>query len=92
LSRKFVDHRQSSKLASQGVKLLADKIRRDSHKFAMHAKGHDSAVYSFLQHAPDPMLGHLNRASIDQQNLIGLGDFIGVYLFDLGGYRWTQLF
>jgi aldehyde:ferredoxin oxidoreductase len=81
-------------LASQGVKALADKIGQDSHKFAMHVKGHELAAHNCHANPPRAMCYatanrgacHLNGTSIKQQNLIALADSIGVCLFAVGGY------
>jgi aldehyde:ferredoxin oxidoreductase len=81
-------------LASQGVKALAEEIGQDSHKFAMHVKGHELAAHNCHANPPRAMCYatanrgacHLNGTSIKQQNLIALVDSIGVCLFAVGGY------
>jgi aldehyde:ferredoxin oxidoreductase len=81
-------------LASKGVKALAEKIGQDSHKFAMHVKGHELAAHNCHANPPRAMCYatanrgacHLNGTSIAQQNLIALADSTGLCLFALGGY------
>lgn len=81
-------------LASKGVKALAEKIGQNSHKFAMHVKGHELAAHNCHANPPRAMCYatanrgacHLNGTSIEQQNAIALADSIGVCLFAIGGY------
>lgn len=81
-------------LASRGIRALADEIGQDSHKFAIHVKGHELAAHNIHANPPRAMCYasanrggcHLNGTSIEQQNLIALADSIGVCLFALGGY------
>jgi aldehyde:ferredoxin oxidoreductase len=81
-------------LASKGVKALAEQIGQDSHKFAMHVKGHELAAHNCHANPPRAMCYatanrggcHLNGTSIEQQNLIALADSIGLCLFAMGGY------
>jgi aldehyde:ferredoxin oxidoreductase len=81
-------------LASKGVKALVEEIGQDSHKFAMHVKGHELAAHNCHANPPRAMCYatanrgacHLNGTSIEQQNAIALADSIGVCLFAIGGY------
>lgn len=81
-------------LASRGIRALADEIGQDSHKFAIHVKGHELAAHNIHANPPRAMCYasanrggcHLNGTSIEQQNLIALADSIGVCLFAMGGY------
>lgn len=81
-------------LASKGVRTLADEIGQDSHKFAMHVKGHELAAHNCHANPPRAMCYatanrgacHLNGTSVEQQNMIALADSIGVCLFAMGGY------
>ena len=81
-------------LASRGVRALAEEIGQDSHKFAMHVKGHELAAHNC--HA-NPVRAlcyatanrgacHLSGTSIEEQNLMALADSIGVCNFAMGGY------
>jgi aldehyde:ferredoxin oxidoreductase len=81
-------------LASRGVRALAEEIGQDSHKFAMHVKGHELAAHNC--HA-NPLRAlcyatsnrgacHLNGTSVEEQNSAALTDSIGVCLFAMGGY------
>jgi aldehyde:ferredoxin oxidoreductase len=80
--------------ASHGVKALAEKIGRDSHKFAMHVKGHELAAWNV--HV-DPGMGisyvtsnrgacHLNGRTVEDQNSTAMIDSTGVCLFAQGGF------
>jgi len=81
-------------LASKGVKALAEEIGQDSHKFAMHVKGHELAAHNVHANPPRALCYatanrgacHLNGPNIQEQNLIALVDSIGVCLFAMGGY------
>jgi aldehyde:ferredoxin oxidoreductase len=80
--------------ASHGVKALVEKIGRDSHKFAMHVKGHELAAWNV--HV-DPGMGisyttsnrgacHLNGRTAEDQNSTAMIDSTGVCLFAQGGF------
>ena len=81
-------------LAAKGVRPLSDEIGQDSHKFAMHVKGHELAAHNCHANPPRAMCYatanrgacHLNGSTIVEQNLIALGDSLGVCLFALLGY------
>jgi aldehyde:ferredoxin oxidoreductase len=81
-------------LTGQGVKKLAEKIGRDSHKFAIHVKGHELAAWNV--HV-DPGMGisyvssnrgacHINGADPKAQNSTAMVDSLGVCLFAAGTY------
>lgn len=81
-------------LACQGVKKLAEKIGKDSQKFAIHVKGHELAAWNV--HV-DPGMGisyvssnrgacHLNGREIQSQHTSALADASGVCLFAAGTY------
>jgi len=89
------------KLAGQGVKKLAEVIGQDSHKFAIHVKGHELAAWNVHK---DPGMGlsymfanrgacHLNGRSIDGQNTTAIKDSLAICLFASGwaGYPDDQL-
>ncbi len=81
-------------LASKGVRGLSDEIGQGSYKFAMHVKGHELAAHNCHANPPRAMCYatanrgacHLNGSNIVEQNLIALGDSLGVCLFALLGY------
>jgi len=81
-------------LASRGVRVLAEEIGQDSHKFAMHVKGHELAAHNCHANPLRAMCYatanrgacHLNGTSIEEQNLMALTDSIGVCNFAMGGY------
>ena len=81
-------------LAAKGVKALSNEIGQDSHKFAMHVKGHELAAHNCHANPPRAMCYatanrgacHLNGTSIQQQNMIALADATGLCLFALRGY------
>ncbi len=81
-------------LASRGARALAQEIGQDSHKFAMHVKGHELAAHNCHANPPRAMCYatsnrgacHLNGTSIEEQNLMALTDSIGVCSFSMGGY------
>jgi len=81
-------------LASRGVRALAEEIGQDSHKFAMHVKGHELAAHNCHANPPRAMCYatsnrgacHLNGTSIEEQNSMALTDSIGVCSFAMGGY------
>jgi len=81
-------------LAGQGVKKLAEKVGRDSHKFAIHVKGHELAAHNV--HV-NPGMGisyvssnrgacHLNGANPQEQNSTAMVDSLGLCLFAAGSY------
>lgn len=82
------------KIAAKGVRVLTKKIGQDSEKFAMHVKGHELAAHNCHANPPRALCYatgnrgacHLNGSSIQEQNLIALGDSLGVCLFALLGY------
>jgi len=76
-------------MASKGVKVLAEKIGKDSDKFAIHVKGHELAAWNV--HV-DPGMGisyvssnrgacHLNGRTLEEQNSNAMIDSTGVCLF-----------
>jgi len=76
-------------MASKGVKALAEKIGKDSHKFAIHVKGHELAAWNV--HV-DPGMGigyvssnrgacHLNGRTLEEQNSNAMIDSTGVCMF-----------
>ncbi len=81
-------------LASRGVKALAAEIGQESHKFAMHVKGHELAAHNVHANPPRALCYatanrgacHLNGSHVGEQNMIALADSIGVCLFAMGGY------
>jgi aldehyde:ferredoxin oxidoreductase len=81
-------------VAARGVRALADAIGQDSHKFAMHVKGHELAAHNCHANPPRAMCYatanrgacHLNGTDINQQNMIALADATGLCLFALRGY------
>ena len=81
-------------LASKGVKSLAEKIGQDSHKFAMHVKGHELAAHNCHANPPRALCYatanrgacHLSGSNIAEQNMIALADSTGLCLFALGAY------
>jgi aldehyde:ferredoxin oxidoreductase len=81
-------------LASRGVKALVEKIGHDSHKFAMHVKGHALAAHNCQANPPRALCYatahrgacHLNGYTADDQNMNALADAIGVCRFALSGY------
>jgi aldehyde:ferredoxin oxidoreductase len=86
-------------LACQGVKKLAEEIGKDSHKFAIHVKGHELAAWNV--HV-DPTMGisyvsanrgacHLNGGTIQAQNSTAMVDSLGVCLFASGNYGENNL-
>lgn len=81
-------------LAGQGVKKLAEKVGRDSGKFAIHVKGHELAAHNV--HV-NPGMGisyvssnrgacHLNGANAQAQNNTAMVDSLGLCLFAAGAY------
>jgi aldehyde:ferredoxin oxidoreductase len=91
-----IAHREGvGEMAAKGVKYLADHIGQESHKFAIHSKGHTFAAWNC--HA-SPTQGlcyatanrgacHLNGHNAGGQNATALTDSTGVCLFARGGYR-----
>lgn len=78
------------KLASQGVKHLAEVIGQQSHKFAIHVKGHELAAWNV--HAAPSRFGisyvtcnrgacHMHGGSPAAQNELALRDSIGACNF-----------
>jgi len=81
--------------AAQGVHFLADKIGQESHKFAIHSKGHTYAAWN-CHVSPTQALCyvtsnrgacHLNGHSPESQNRTALIDSTGVCSFARSGYR-----
>lgn len=81
-------------LASKGVKAVAEQIGKESHKFAIHVKGHELAAWNV--HV-DPGMGisyatsnrgacHLNGRTPEDQNSTAMIDSTGVCLFAADGY------
>jgi len=81
-------------LASKGVKALTEKIGKDSHKFAIHVKGHELAAWNV--HV-DPGMGisyvtsnrgacHLNGRTPEDQDSTAMMDSTGVCLFASEGF------
>jgi aldehyde:ferredoxin oxidoreductase len=81
-------------LASKGVKAVAEEIGKDSHKFAIHVKGHELAAWNV--HV-DPGMGisyvtsnrgacHLNGKNPEHQNSTAMIDSTGVCLFAGDGF------
>ena len=81
-------------LASRGVRALAEEIGQDSHKFAMHVKGHELAAHNCHANPPRAVCYatanrgacHLNGTTAEEQNSAALTDSIGVCNFAMGGY------
>ncbi len=81
-------------LASRGVKALAAEIGQESHKFAMHVKGHELAAHNVHANPPRALCYatanrgacHLNGSNAEEQNMIALADSTGICLFAMGGY------
>ena len=81
-------------LASKGVKALAEKIGQNSHKFAMHVKGHELAAHNCQANPPRALCYatshrgacHLNGYTADDQNMNALADAIGLCRFAMPGY------
>jgi aldehyde:ferredoxin oxidoreductase len=82
-------------MAARGVKYLADYLGHESHKFAIHSKGHTFAAWNC--HA-SPTQGlcyatanrgacHLNGHNAGGQNATALTDSTGLCLFARGGYQ-----
>jgi len=83
------------RLAARGVHLLAEKIGQNSHKYAIHCKGHALAAWN-CHASPTQSLCyatsnrgacHLNGHSARTQNRTALIDSTGVCLFARSGYR-----
>lgn len=79
-------------LAAGGVKLLAEKIAGDCHKFAIHAKGQELAAWN-VHVAPDTGVSyttsnrgacHINGGNATRQNLTAILDSLGICLFAWG--------
>ena len=85
--------------AAKGVQYLADKIGQDSHKFAIHCKGHALAAWNCQADAPRALCYvtsnrgacHLNGTDTFEQNDRTLADSIGVCLIGYGKYGKDQL-
>jgi aldehyde:ferredoxin oxidoreductase len=86
-------------MASKGVKVIAEKIGRNSDKFAIHVKGHELAAWNV--HV-DPGMGisyvssnrgacHLNGRTLEEQNSNAMIDSTGVCLFADYGFGETGL-
>jgi aldehyde:ferredoxin oxidoreductase len=86
-------------LAAQGVKTLAEKIKQDSHKFAIHCKGHGLAAWNCHVRPTQNLCYatsnrgacHLNGHSIGSQNNLALVDSTGLCLFARRGYQKTMV-
>ena len=81
-------------LASKGVKALTERIGHDSHKFAMHVKGHELAAHNCQANPPRALCYatshrgacHINGNNAEHQNRNALADSTGVCLFAMYGY------
>jgi len=78
------------KLASQGVKALAEHIGQGSEEFAIHVKGHELAAWNVNARAERMMITyatanrgacHLNSSSFSRQNQSALQDSLGACSF-----------
>lgn len=86
--------------AANGVKFLADIIGQNSHKFAIHCKGHTFAAWN-CHVLPKMALCyvtanrgacHLNGQSVPDQNNAALIDSTGVCLFAKEGYGMEMIY
>jgi aldehyde:ferredoxin oxidoreductase len=84
------------KLASQGVKHLAEVIGKDTHKFAIHVKGHELAAWNV--HAAASWFGisystcnrgacHMHGGTPGAQNGLAVRDSIGACNFAHSWYK-----
>lgn len=83
-------------LVAQGVRECAERIKKDSHRFAIHVKGHELAAWNVQA---DPGRGicyvtanrgacHLNGKTVAEQNLRAIHDSLGVCMFATDHGRW----
>jgi aldehyde:ferredoxin oxidoreductase len=97
--RKMGNREGVGDLAAAGVKSLAERIGHDSHKFAIHSKGHELAAWNVQA---DPGRGicyatsnrgacHLNGGTVREQNRRAFGDSLGLCSFAEGNFRGDSL-
>jgi aldehyde:ferredoxin oxidoreductase len=84
------------KIASMGVKALAQKIGKGSEEFAIHVKGHELAAWNVNVNAERMMITyatanrgacHLNSSSFSRQNNSAIQDSLGACSFAGGWYK-----
>jgi len=82
--------------ASNGVKFLANEIGQDSHKFAIHVKGHELAAWNVPVHSDywsicyatsNRGACHMNGGSPESQDQAALRDSLAACNFAAGWYR-----
>jgi aldehyde:ferredoxin oxidoreductase len=94
--RKIVYREGIGDLAAQGVRECAERIGKDSDRFAIHVKGHELAAWNV--HA-DPARGicyvtanrgacHLNGKNSAEQNMRAIHDSLGLCIFATNHGRW----
>ena len=87
-------------IAAKGVHYLAEHIGQESHKFAIHCKGHTLAAWNCHTSQTQALCYvtsnrgacHLNGHSPEDQDRTALVDSTGVCLFARRGYRENSLF
>ncbi|MBN1650379.1 MAG: aldehyde ferredoxin oxidoreductase family protein [Bacteroidales bacterium] len=93
---KIVRKEGIGKLASQGVKALAEDIGQGSDEFAIHVKGHELAAWNVNTRAERMMITygtanrgacHLNSSSPSRQNHNAMQDSLGACSFAGSWYR-----
>jgi len=93
---KIVRKEGIGKIASKGVKALAEHIGKDSDHFAIHVKGHELAAWNVNTHAESMMLTyatanrgacHMNSSSPDRQDYNAMKDSLGACSFADSWYR-----
>jgi aldehyde:ferredoxin oxidoreductase len=98
--RKIARREGVGDMAARGVQYLAEHIGEESHKFAIHSKGHTLAAWN-CHYRPTQALCyvtanrgacHLNGHSPESQNATALTDSTGLCLFARGGYQKESVF
>lgn len=93
---KIVRREGIGKLASQGVKALAEDIGKGSEEFAIHVKGHELAAWNVNTRAERMMITyatanrgacHLNSSSFSRQNQNAIQDSLGACSFAGSWYK-----
>lgn len=93
---KIVRKEGIGKIASEGVKALAENIGKGSEHFAIHVKGHELAAWNVNTRAESMMITyatanrgacHMNSASPDRQNYNAMKDSLGACSFADSWYQ-----
>lgn len=93
---KIVKKEGIGKIASEGVKALAENIGKGSEHFAIHVKGHELAAWNVNTRAESMMITyatanrgacHMNSASPDRQNYNAMKDSLGACSFADSWYQ-----